>query len=80
MSSYYNLTAKKNSKEYHEYIIELNNKRKEDAKIIKTRLSDKVFDVLEILLLPFEIQISFTLNFARYISVSIKSTFESKVM
>ena len=32
MSSYYNLTAKKNSKEYHEYIIELNNKKKEDAK------------------------------------------------
>jgi hypothetical protein len=47
MSSYYNLTAKKNSKEYHEYIIELNNKRKEDAKKFKLRLSDKIFDVLE---------------------------------
>jgi hypothetical protein len=47
MSSYYNITAKKNSKEYHEYIIELNNKKKEDAKKIKMRLSDKIFDVLE---------------------------------
>ena len=47
MMSYYNITAKKNSKEYHEYIIELNKKKKEDAKNFKERLSEKIFDVLE---------------------------------
>lgn len=47
MSSYYNITAKKNSEEYREYIIELAKKKTENAKTFKERLFEKVFDVLD---------------------------------
>lgn len=44
---YYNITAKKNSKEYHDYIIELNKKKDADAKNFKEKLTDKIFDIIE---------------------------------
>ena len=43
----YNITAKKNSKEYKEYIIEITKKKEKDAKNFKEKLTDKVFDIIE---------------------------------